>query len=639
MRKFIIMLVVFISSYCYADLSLGNIQVTSKIGQPLNAIIPLSTDTPVANITVQISSNEDYKKNQIATTVDLYKIFIRLIDNNGKPYIKVYSNQIIKDDSINLFLTYAERGSAGRKYKNFSIMLDPIQYDDNSSKASVVASTPQSTSSPSTTAMVKPKAPKNTSANNTDNSASVKAVTTKVGKTSTQTKSKKSQNINRNTPSKNMKIVASGSTLTSNSLSTYVTESDTLMSVANLVKIKNNLSTFSIEQIIIALAIVNQDTLTSSGCNINLKNGLLLRIPPATSISKVAVDVANKILNNNGASLDMSIELLTKASSDLGYTNQPNLAELSKCLNISSKTIESKPVATDVQSGEDETSLFTSIIMYLEEYLYVLLAIFLLIIIVVYYRYNKKQKYTNKTSWLRSLFKTKNTKPLYTTEEQYNSVDKIDIASIDANMLMIQNNDVAVNSVDNYREIDHDLINILQKILEQDNNRNDIKIALIKTFAENHLTDKLNSMVESFNKTATNDEQALDEYNKLVAQYPNIPNLHAARKTSMQDTITRVEMNEARLNTSELDKNRILDFDFNYNNVEEHSATADVVSLLDPSEITHEVSIYDEKLELINLHIATGNKHEAKSLLKDLLGSPDLPDDIRAKVRDLFNSL
>ncbi len=106
-------------------LVLGDIQVDSTIGQPLNARISISelTDADVQQFKVRLAGDQDYKKLGLQYPLGC-KFRFQLVHESGKqPYIAVTTEQSL-DDPLNDLVMEISSGS-GRQIKSYTFLLDP----------------------------------------------------------------------------------------------------------------------------------------------------------------------------------------------------------------------------------------------------------------------------------------------------------------------------------------------------------------------------------------------------------------------------------------------------------------------------------------------------------------------------------
>ncbi len=105
-------------------LSLGEIELHSKLGEQLNASIPITaSEAELDQLEVIIASKAIYKRLEIDRRATSEKITIQLLKNNGASQIKVTTNSIIKEPLFEFVLS-AYWGN-GKITRPFTILLSP----------------------------------------------------------------------------------------------------------------------------------------------------------------------------------------------------------------------------------------------------------------------------------------------------------------------------------------------------------------------------------------------------------------------------------------------------------------------------------------------------------------------------------
>ncbi len=103
---------------------LGEIQVDSKIGQPLNARISVVnlTDADVEKFQARLAGSQDYQMLGLLYPLGR-KFHFRLVRDASAPFISVTSEQSL-DDPLNDLVLEISSGS-GKQIKTYTFLLDP----------------------------------------------------------------------------------------------------------------------------------------------------------------------------------------------------------------------------------------------------------------------------------------------------------------------------------------------------------------------------------------------------------------------------------------------------------------------------------------------------------------------------------
>lgn len=110
---------------CANAFVLGDMEVDSRIGQPLNARISVSdlTDTDVEKFQAHLANNQDYQKLGLLYPHGCRFHFQLVRDTDGQPFIAVTTEQSL-DDPLNDLVLEISSGT-GKQIKTYTFLLDP----------------------------------------------------------------------------------------------------------------------------------------------------------------------------------------------------------------------------------------------------------------------------------------------------------------------------------------------------------------------------------------------------------------------------------------------------------------------------------------------------------------------------------
>ncbi|MEE8234012.1 MAG: hypothetical protein V3R41_04975 [Gammaproteobacteria bacterium] len=103
-------------------LALGELELKSRLNQPLNVEIPLvfSKESELDDLKLSIGRPED--ESQGLQT--WYNLSVEIIKNNGsQPYLKITSKNTIREPALRFVLEM--RWPSGRIQREYSLLLDP----------------------------------------------------------------------------------------------------------------------------------------------------------------------------------------------------------------------------------------------------------------------------------------------------------------------------------------------------------------------------------------------------------------------------------------------------------------------------------------------------------------------------------
>lgn len=105
-------------------LSLGEVEVHSKLNQALNGTIPLSASKEeLASLKVTMASNEAFSRFGIEQSDLLKSMTFEVVNNNGTAHIKVTSKRPIREPLLEFVLSVY--WGNGKMLREFAIFLSP----------------------------------------------------------------------------------------------------------------------------------------------------------------------------------------------------------------------------------------------------------------------------------------------------------------------------------------------------------------------------------------------------------------------------------------------------------------------------------------------------------------------------------
>ena len=117
---------ILVSSNVFA-LSAGEIEIHTKLNEPLNATIPLNiSKTELETLEVGLASEKIFKRIAMRYHPALDTMTFVLIKNNGAPHIKITSNKPIREPMLEFALLL--RWGNGHILKEFPVILMPAEH-------------------------------------------------------------------------------------------------------------------------------------------------------------------------------------------------------------------------------------------------------------------------------------------------------------------------------------------------------------------------------------------------------------------------------------------------------------------------------------------------------------------------------
>ncbi len=126
LRRLALGLILLITSCSAYALGLGDIHVRSGLNQPLEAEIELLSVRPgdTDNISVSLASSEAFAQAGVERPFLLTNLYFRVLQRpDGKPYIRVFSQEPIKEPFLNYLVEV--NWPNGRLLKQYTVLLDP----------------------------------------------------------------------------------------------------------------------------------------------------------------------------------------------------------------------------------------------------------------------------------------------------------------------------------------------------------------------------------------------------------------------------------------------------------------------------------------------------------------------------------
>ncbi|BBJ23353.1 FimV/HubP family polar landmark protein [Candidatus Nitrotoga sp. AM1P] len=117
-----------LSGFSYA-ISMGDINVTNTLGEPMNVLIELGTASKdeISSLSARLASPEVFKNAGLDYPSGLPPLNFKIETNaNGEPYIKITSAQPINEPFVNLLVELA--WSSGKLLREYTFLLDPPGY-------------------------------------------------------------------------------------------------------------------------------------------------------------------------------------------------------------------------------------------------------------------------------------------------------------------------------------------------------------------------------------------------------------------------------------------------------------------------------------------------------------------------------
>lgn len=244
-------------------LGLGEIELNSALNQELNAEIEILSASPedAEQLIVQLGSREAFNRAGIDRPYMLQQLKFKVVEKNGEPYIKVYTNSAVREPFLSFLLEID--WPQGNLLREYTLLLDPPVYNTGASAAPSAEGghpfiDPADTQSPSQSATQQyyPDAPASGAA--TSSAGSARSMAYQAPSAQTRQTS------------------AAYSSAGRGAVENYrVKENDTLWSMASRMRPSESVS---VEQMMLALVRKNPEAFIQENIN-GVKRGYILRVP------------------------------------------------------------------------------------------------------------------------------------------------------------------------------------------------------------------------------------------------------------------------------------------------------------------------------------------------------------------------
>lgn len=306
MRKLTLVLAGLFASYnCFAEL--GQISVKSYLEQPLYATIPIYNvaDGNYNNVVINLATVDKFKNYGIEYNSDLGALQFKIINQGTSHYLQITSSRSISAPVLNLLLHYQENNNDF--YRQYTILLNPIQYGANGYA--------------STTAV---------------NQAGGRSNPIPVGKYSANSNLKASK-VAKNPNRKYTGVYAQSfvnpfvkshlSQFNADDMTFNMKAGDTLYIPARFVQLMYPRAGFPINQVIMAMGLANYHDLRDQ--NYIYESGETINLPEPAKIAAIPVALADEYVwrstNNTEDRLNLLSQLAKKFDSSIEISGDPTL--------------------------------------------------------------------------------------------------------------------------------------------------------------------------------------------------------------------------------------------------------------------------------------------------------------------------
>lgn len=247
-------------------LGLGEIELNSALNQELNAEIEILSASPedAEQLIVQLGSREAFNRAGIDRPYLLQQLKFKVVDNNGAPYIRVYTNSAVREPFLSFLLEID--WPQGNLLREYTLLLDPPVYDSGVSAGTPAGGghpfiDPADTQSPSQSATQQYYPDSSTTSAATVSSDSGRSLSYQTPTQPVQTR----QHPGAYAPVAQRDAVEKY----------RVKENDTLWSMASRMRPDESVS---VEQMMLALVRKNPEAFIQENIN-GVKRGYILRVP------------------------------------------------------------------------------------------------------------------------------------------------------------------------------------------------------------------------------------------------------------------------------------------------------------------------------------------------------------------------
>lgn len=245
-------------------LGLGEIELNSALNQELNADIEILSASPedAEQLIVQLGSREAFNRAGIDRPYLLQQLKFKIVDRDGAPYIKVFTNSAVREPFLSFLLEID--WPQGNLLREYTLLLDPPVYNTGATAGRPAEGghpfiDPADTQSPSQSATQQyyPGA-------------------SATGAATVSSDSGRSMSYQTPTQSGQTRQTSAGSATARGAVEKYrVKENDTLWSMASRMRPDESVS---VEQMMLALVRKNPEAFIEENIN-GVKRGYILRVP------------------------------------------------------------------------------------------------------------------------------------------------------------------------------------------------------------------------------------------------------------------------------------------------------------------------------------------------------------------------
>ncbi|HEY9202119.1 MAG TPA: FimV/HubP family polar landmark protein, partial [Gammaproteobacteria bacterium] len=312
-------------------LGLGEIELNSALNQELNAEIEILSASPedAEQLIVQLGSREAFNRAGIDRPYLLQQLKFKVVDRNGAPYIKVFTNSAVREPFLSFLLEID--WPQGNLLREYTLLLDPPVYNTGASTGAPAEGghpfiDPADTQSPSQSATQQYYPDASAAGGATISSDSGRSMSYQAPAQTRQTSGTYAPAAARDSVEKYR-----------------VKENDTLWSMASRMRPDDSVS---VEQMMLALVRKNPEAFIQENIN-GVKRGYILRVPDRDEALQI----------NRQQALSQARE---HAALWREYTRAASSA-------TPASAMEAKPAATDSSSAADSASGQLSIVGASEE--------------------------------------------------------------------------------------------------------------------------------------------------------------------------------------------------------------------------------------------------------------------------------
>jgi len=253
------------------SLGLGELELSSALNQELNAEIEVlsATSSDAEQILIKLADRDAFIRAGLDRPFLLQQLKFKMIEKNGKPYVKVYTKTPVREPFLSFLLEID--WPQGHLLREYTLLLDPPVYNTGNTTTTAPANTSGSFNEPADTqAQNQPVYSEQQSTQSVQSSAQTAPVA-QAGVISSDT-------------GRSVNYQYQALPVASSSSDQYrVQQNDTLWSVASRMRPD---SSISVEQMMLALVKRNPEAFIQENIN-GIKRGYVLRIPKRDEITQL----------------------------------------------------------------------------------------------------------------------------------------------------------------------------------------------------------------------------------------------------------------------------------------------------------------------------------------------------------------